>query len=841
MITNGKKIKISGINKTVHESLNDVSTTYFEQVYRQTDTILAKLIKDDLEDARGNEDNEQCVNTIAFLGERGRGKTSAMLSFCDHLNKLKESKWSHIPQNINFLSLPYIDAAMLAEAEYIIDVILAEMWDKFEEYVSRSFDSHDAKFERLERDIKLQFISVRKAYLILKDKEEGKSVSKELDMPVPGALYELAASINLRQELQRLIKNYLEIFQYNKCNKGCYLVIAIDDVDMSGGKAHFILEQIRRYLCMRKVIILVTADIERLQLACEARYMNIYEGNDRRKFINEYLEKVLPYNMRIYLPEIEEETGKVPIEIPNVAEFEFLNAGKGSIDEKDSILKFIAKKCNIFFDNYRRRRHFLQNRSLRSLANYFSHMANMQDDCISWLKSDLKERIAERIQSDEQKKCIYNLLAMDYEDMNGYLISYITQELMLNVGVDVDINININDKSLGQVLYACKLYEEQDSANNMAFVNAVIMYYSIILQQHDTDVKSIIVGDSLWGEQEYGMATSVSRNNDWCTGFDENGSLKLALTEELKNKLFSSKVDKIFQEIININKDNIIVWLCVMLFVTPDNNDYIDSNKFSVELEPETAVSNVEETEKDENKKALAKETEGTGEKKNIAPWIILKPKFMAKKNFITNAFRKHKKTRERYHNMLVEAFNSFAYWLYDSSEDNEKNVETLKETKKISKDMADEIIKEIFDNKCNSKDKNNKKGSNRVSDDAGEFGSITNAIEILYSLVMFPKYIPQDDIFEEKRVYKKLILIYGFIQNKLKALDDYYKEFNTDFLNEFEDSIQAKALLGELGVLQGNLKEEFENQLGKVMMDYYSNSKPITILQKNLIRNNKD
>ena len=206
---------------------------------------------------------------------------------------------------------------MLADAEYIIDVILVQMWDEFEKCVKSNRNEHDANFERLERDIKQQFIQVRKSYLILKEREEGHGVSKEMDVPVPSALHELASSINLRDELQKLIENYLEIFRYSssKDKYDNYLVIAIDDVDMSGKKAHFILEQIRRYLSMQKIIVLITADIDRLQLACESRYTDIYtDDNNRRKFINEYLEKVLPYNMRIYLPEIKERPDEIPIE-----------------------------------------------------------------------------------------------------------------------------------------------------------------------------------------------------------------------------------------------------------------------------------------------------------------------------------------------------------------------------------------------------------------------------------------------------------------------------------------------------------------------------------------------
>lgn len=266
MSTEGVRIKIRQSNRIVKESLEEITDLFFEEQYRQADRTLAKIIRDS-----GVYKEGLCLDVLAFLGGRGRGKTSAMCSYFSYLNGLqKANSWSEVSQiaekeKIRFLALPYIDAAMLAEAEYIIDVILAEMWDEFEKYAKESMRAHETNFERMERNIKQKFIDVRKAYLLLKEREEGKSAFAEKEVPVPSALHELASGINLQQKLQSLIDDYLMIFQYDRSND-CYLVIAIDDVDMSGKKAHFILEQIRRFLCMKKVIVLITADIDRLNI-----------------------------------------------------------------------------------------------------------------------------------------------------------------------------------------------------------------------------------------------------------------------------------------------------------------------------------------------------------------------------------------------------------------------------------------------------------------------------------------------------------------------------------------------------------------------------------------------
>lgn len=374
-----KKYNLDTSNRIKYEDLNDIEQSVFEDIYREADKTLYKIVEDEQKYKTKDEKDQNSLNVISFLGERGRGKTSAMLSFFSYLNVLQtKCPWSkffkaenpNLPE-IRFVTLPYIDAAMLAENEYIVDVILAEMWDKFEKAIRKNlYVIHDGSCtEYQEQKIKKAFIDVRKAYLEMKEREKDSVKDGEKDIPIPGALHELATSVNLRCELQSLTKLYLGYFGTDEAGsvKETYLVIPIDDVDMSSEKAHSVLEQIRRFWRIEHVIVLVTADIDRLQRACESRYQNIYmDEADREHFVNEYLEKVLPYNMRVYMPELSEKQGEIIVE---TRAKELL--GLKSTNEKDMIMEYMAKECGIYFDGNWRRRHFLQNHSMRSLVNYF--------------------------------------------------------------------------------------------------------------------------------------------------------------------------------------------------------------------------------------------------------------------------------------------------------------------------------------------------------------------------------------------------------------------------------------------------------------------------------------
>lgn len=803
MNMNRKKIITRESNRIVYEPLSDVSELFFEQVYRQADRTLAKIIKDNTiyadnkteKEKKDEAENKQSLNVISFLAGRGRGKTSAMLSFLSHLNKLQdEKKWSEISDIDKkvFLVLPYIDAAMLAEAEYIIDVILAEMWDKFEEFTKSKYNLHDAKFERLEREIKQQFINVRKAYLVLKEREEGKSISDEMDVPVPSALHELAVSVNLKQELQRLIDLYVEIFQYNtdKNDKEYYVVIAIDDVDMSGGRAHFILEQIRRFLCMQRVIVFITADIERLQMACEARYIQIYsDALDRRKFINEYLEKVLPYNMRIYLPEIKERHDKIELVTPAKKKL-----GLTSSDEKGMILEFMAKQGGIYFDIYRRKRHFLQNQSMRSMVNYFEQMIMMRDDCYTWLKADLKERIAERISDAKQKKYMNDLFSIDYEDVNSYLIScmHYTEER------------NTAEKSLGQVLYVCRSFEELD-IRNIEFVNAIIMFYSLIIQQCDEEILQKVVGESLWGAQEYGLISSEGRTSAYCLSFDLKGSLVLTYKGTYENKILVEDVNSAISEIIEINLDNIILWLCSLLFVTPDMSD---GNDFAADVRKSEKL-NMENMSADSpaGQREMDDQNEEDSEAKNDLI-IILQPKFNARKNYLSNAFRTHEETRTCCYSLLYGALSALAEQFEVSTDSehhvSEKNFDFIGE-------KTDEILAILYGME-----------ESATVRDIEEKGNILKGVEILYSIGKLLPNMVENDVSVESDAYSTLVSSYTIIQNELERRDEYFKELKieTKFRERFSRSLQAKVLLGT-DILSKEMKKKFEVRLGDLLLEF--------------------
>ena len=90
-----KVYRLSQENKVYCEDLIKIDDSVFENVYKQVDNILYKItqynnkLNENSKYINRTEEkyDENVLNTIPFLAGRGRGKTSALLSVLNNLNK----------------------------------------------------------------------------------------------------------------------------------------------------------------------------------------------------------------------------------------------------------------------------------------------------------------------------------------------------------------------------------------------------------------------------------------------------------------------------------------------------------------------------------------------------------------------------------------------------------------------------------------------------------------------------------------------------------------------------------------------------------------------------------
>ena len=199
--------------------------------------------------------SEPFVNPIiAITGSRGSGKSSAMYSFAKYLKTLKNHPCA-------FSILPPIDATQFGKNESVIGNITASM---YREYSSNNAD--------LSVDKKRDFVRLVK------------EVNNTAVMYSTGEWFKCGDDLlqdsekvgNLRKRLHDLIINYLNLRSSNSLDTNKYLVIMLDDLDMCSEGAYSIIEEIRKFLCMRNVIILMTMQSTQLRTVLQAAYATAF-------------------------------------------------------------------------------------------------------------------------------------------------------------------------------------------------------------------------------------------------------------------------------------------------------------------------------------------------------------------------------------------------------------------------------------------------------------------------------------------------------------------------------------------------------------------------------------
>lgn len=296
----------------------DEDDLFFDE-YKKAAEMLSEIVKyNKKSDNRLKLEYEN--NIIAFCGERGEGKSSVMLSFVKAMRSYASTKKNQKVfedfkeiENIYFSEPIIIDPSLFDETHGILDVILAEIYNEFDSIRKISqVDKADEYTKML-----AQFQKVYKYVLLINNQK--KTLDDEYDYEGDiGRLVRLGDSTNLKRELGVLIDMYLE---FRMCEKNAgdknKLVIAIDDLDLCSDKVYQMTEEIRKYLILPNVIIVMALRIGQLEdCICEKNAkdyaMSIDRFNDNNRLKNDifimsekYVNKLIPKARRIYLPRIE--------------------------------------------------------------------------------------------------------------------------------------------------------------------------------------------------------------------------------------------------------------------------------------------------------------------------------------------------------------------------------------------------------------------------------------------------------------------------------------------------------------------------------------------------------
>ena len=502
-ITKGQEYSVCQID--LKEEANFFHDVYLKAI-KCVDEIQAANPKPDSEKGSDSLKTDSINNIIAFCGERGQGKTSAMLSFSKTISEDNKHKYyvmnaidpTNIEKNDNILML-------------ILSCIFRDFKRKWKDCANESSRKRDSQKDRI-----LELFNKAYHHISTIKSPSSDKAGKFADFDdIMNTLDRYGDSTELCNVFQELFSEFLDFIDYEKDS---FFVIQIDDTDLNIDRAYEIVEDIRKYLSIPKVIVLMATKFEQLSKIIEQNYINnlkvLYEKNkvadaEISSMASKYLEKLIPETKRIYLPSLD--MGDLSAQLPTVKyEDENKNSIIGEGDIQKQIIDIIDSKTGISFDleNLNGIIHPIIPRTMRELVTFLAFISSLEDikadenavdiDKVkirytnitafyryfktNWIQSHLEnddiERMDRIIKAQINTTHMQTLLEIR-DKLNGL------DESIKNIKIKDNEGNNKSDSLIGRIN---KIIENQASSNTYSYSLGNIMDSLVVL---DENVKSI--------------------------------------------------------------------------------------------------------------------------------------------------------------------------------------------------------------------------------------------------------------------------------------------------------------------------------------------------------------
>lgn len=394
VIIKGQEFKLNVRNKI---DRNDIFYNQYIDAARMLDDILDER-NDDLVKCENRIDiwrkTEYENNIIAFCGERGEGKSSAMISFINTAYSYNKNETDSIFANCENVNNTYfaepivIDPSMLDGIHNVLDIVLAALYRNFK----RLYEADNQSFYVNKREELLsQFQEVYKRISLINNHE--KLLDDEYDYEGNiSKLSKLGQSTELRDELEKLIIMYLDVMvkEQRKCQAktNASLLVAIDDLDLCSSHVYKMAEQIRKYLILPNVVIVMAVKIEQLELCVQEKnlknFKNVLYIKERETGISEeiynmserYVSKLIPKARRNYLPNIRM-MHNIEISYRDTNGKKILESNRGE-STNDIILQLIYEKTGMRFCVDGSGKNYFLPDNLRDTINIIVLLADME-------------------------------------------------------------------------------------------------------------------------------------------------------------------------------------------------------------------------------------------------------------------------------------------------------------------------------------------------------------------------------------------------------------------------------------------------------------------------------
>lgn len=512
--------KIGEETRPVLETEN-LKNSIFAELYQKAFVEINKYVEK-VQSIKDSYTYEGINNIFAFIGERGAGKTSCMMSVAKALENnnevtykslgLTDSPKNKVPllQKNTFTNSVLIDPSFFDQKNNILSLIIAHLFKKFRDEASKSSCKHDIE---LKREVIECFEKVQKNLKhFLSDDKSGNSDSLD-------TLVNFAATVDLQKDIKQLVEKYLKFISSNQVKDSAnFLVLMIDDIDLHTKHAREMVEQIRKYFIQPNIIVLIAVKIDQLSNVIKnelgQEYKLLIDKNEMsfdliNEMVERYIGKLIPHAQRFYLPDASvyfnsklkiTSDKHTKIDSNNELIYTDIAYSDGDLPElRERVLSLIYKKTRYLFYNTKEATNYIIPRNLRELRQIIALLLSMNSNSISfnnnqtifrkyfigsWSHNNLSVKALNHINE------LFNIT--DAVLINKRVISILKDYFKHIIGTDnAEVNLinNIENKtyniSLGDVIFVLNYllsicFTEED----IKFIYAIKTFYSIKLNEY---------------------------------------------------------------------------------------------------------------------------------------------------------------------------------------------------------------------------------------------------------------------------------------------------------------------------------------------------------------------
>ena len=361
------------------ETKIEYNNVFFYEEYKKAKEALKVIIIQQLENNASGEGKEdiRVNNRILFTGQRGSGKTSALLSLKEDLQsngliiEISDKEKDKKEKKIDFHPLPMIDPSYFDGRNNIITTVITSLFAESKKIML------DKEREKLDGTLRTNYENLLKEFdkvfkglgqMMSTDEKTAFTIEKLNNMSDASNMY------CLMENLFKSFKNFLG-------NQDIKFLLVIDDLDMNVDCAADMMEQLRKFLSSKDLIILMSANINQLYNEMCEHYSKAFDktlrGSNQALYIDvedlasKYLLKLFPTKMRINVER--------PVNQLRDAEIKFKEDSDIQKNLQKAILSLIWEKTRLLFVPKNNELHPIIPKNLRELMQFIDFLKDLDE------------------------------------------------------------------------------------------------------------------------------------------------------------------------------------------------------------------------------------------------------------------------------------------------------------------------------------------------------------------------------------------------------------------------------------------------------------------------------